>query len=152
MTGSEVVCQKITVLGATGSIGMSTLDVLARQPERFQPYALTAGSRWKELADLSLKHRPRYAVIADETCAEFLVDALAGSGIEVLAGAKALQHVASDSEVDTVMAAIVGAAGLLPALAAAKAGKRVLLANKEALVMSVLVRNACNQRIGCRSI
>ncbi len=130
--------QQVTVLGATGSIGLSTLDVLARHPDLYRVYALTAYSRVSELAVLCLRHNPRYAVVADEQSAQGLQQQLKVQGCEteVLAGEAALAQVASDAAVDTVMAAIVGAAGLLPTLAAVKAGKRVLLANKEALVMS----------------
>ncbi|MDP1540420.1 MAG: 1-deoxy-D-xylulose-5-phosphate reductoisomerase [Moraxellaceae bacterium] len=128
----------VTVLGATGSIGLSTLDVLARHPDRYQVHALSAHSRIDELAHLCLRHQPRYAVVPNDESASYLTQILQAKGCqtEVLAGAEALAQVASDAAVDTVMAAIVGAAGLLPTLAAVNAGKRVLLANKEALVMS----------------
>jgi 1-deoxy-D-xylulose-5-phosphate reductoisomerase len=128
----------ITVLGATGSIGMSTLDVVARHPERFQVVALTAHRDVEGLYRQCLQHRPGYAVMADSDAAEQLhvrLQAL-GSETRVLAGMEGLVQVAGLPEVDTVMAAIVGAAGLLPSLEAARRGKRVLLANKEALVMS----------------
>lgn len=130
--------QSITVLGATGSIGVSTLDVLARHPERYSVYALTANSQWQKLAEQCRQFNPRYAVLVDETAADFLRSELASSecDTEVLIGLEALERVASADEVDTVMAAIVGAAGLLPTLAAVNAAKRVLLANKEALVMA----------------
>lgn len=133
-TGSKA----ITVLGATGSIGVSTLDVVARHPDRFHIFALTANRNTTKLFEQCQQFRPEYAVMADEPAAEKLQGMLrhAGSNTQVLAGAAALERVSSDSAVDYVMAAIVGAAGLLPTLAAAKAGKRVLLANKEALVMS----------------
>ena len=130
--------QLITVLGATGSIGLSTLDVIARHPERYQVFALTGYSRLPELLALCLRHSPRFAVVPDETAAASLRGALAtgGSATEVLVGEQALCAVSEAAEVDTVMAAIVGAAGLRPTLAAVRAGKKVLLANKEALVMS----------------
>lgn len=130
--------QLITVLGATGSIGLSTLDVIGRHPERYQVFALTGYSRLPELLALCLRHVPRFAVVPDDRSAASLRDALAaaGSGTEVLVGEQALCAVAEATEVDTVMAAIVGAAGLRPTLAAVRAGKKVLLANKEALVMS----------------
>ncbi|MBT9614019.1 MAG: 1-deoxy-D-xylulose-5-phosphate reductoisomerase [Burkholderiales bacterium] len=130
--------QTITVLGATGSIGMSTLDVIARHPQRFRVHALSANRQWERLFDQCKQFQPRYAVLLDEAAAEQLREKLKHNSIdtEVLQGLAALEHVASESGVDTVMAAIVGAAGLKPALAAACAGKRVLLANKEALVMS----------------
>ena len=129
--------QRVTVLGATGSIGLSTLDVLARHPERFEIYAVTAHTRWVELLTICQKYRPAFAVVDTPEHAWALQQQLAESGIptHVLCGPEGLVEVASDVSVDTVMAAIVGAAGLAPTLAAVKAGKRVLLANKEALVM-----------------
>ena len=128
----------MTVLGASGSIGASTLDVVARHPERFEVVALTAHARVAELAQLCLIHRPRYAVVADAGAARKLATDLKAAGLatQVLAGAAALEQVAALDEVDTVMAAIVGAAGLAPTLAAVRAGKKVLLANKEVLVMA----------------
>ena len=128
----------ITVLGATGSIGRSTLDVLARHPERYRVFALSGYSRLAELEQLCLQHRPQFAVVADEAAAAVLRDGLRSAGLatEVLVGEQGLCDVASHTDVDVVMAAIVGAAGLLPTLAAVRAGKKVLLANKEALVMS----------------
>jgi 1-deoxy-D-xylulose-5-phosphate reductoisomerase len=130
--------QQITVLGATGSIGLSTLDVLARHPQRYEVFALTGFSRLAELETLCLRHRPQFAVAADEATARELQLRLrlAGLKTEVLAGEAGLCAVAAHPDVDAVMAAIVGAAGLQPTLAAVRAGKRVLLANKEALVMS----------------
>lgn len=130
--------QAVTVLGATGSIGSSTLDVIARHPERYRVHALTARNRREALRDQCLIHRPDVAVLADERDATWLRGELGRAGLatEVCAGEAALVAVAEASEVDVVMAAIVGAAGLLPTLAAVRAGKRVLLANKEALVMS----------------
>lgn len=128
----------ITVLGSTGSIGLSTLDVVQRHPERFRVFALTAQNNVERLFEQCLACKPKYAVMLNEAAAEQLAKRLkaADSSTEVLAGKAALEQVAAAPETDYVMAAIVGAAGLLPALAAAKAGKRVLLANKEALVMS----------------
>ncbi|RYZ84131.1 MAG: 1-deoxy-D-xylulose-5-phosphate reductoisomerase, partial [Moraxellaceae bacterium] len=130
--------QNVTVLGATGSIGVSTLDVLARHPERYSVFALTADRKWQVLATQCLQHNPRYAVLNDEPGALLLAEELRRQGCktEVLQGDDALAQVASHSDVHVVMAAIVGAAGLLPTLAAVKAGKKVLLANKEALVMA----------------
>ena len=133
--------QWITVLGATGSIGSSTLDVIRRHPTRYRVYALTGFSRIKELVDAALEFCPRYLVVPTEAAAKQTRDLLnqAATGLktcEVLVGESALSKVSSDADVDMVMAAIVGAAGLVPTLAAAKAGKRVLLANKEALVMA----------------
>ena len=130
--------QQVCVLGATGSIGLSTLDVLARHPERYRVFALTGHSRLVELEQLCLRHRPRFAVVADAAAARALQGSLLAAGLDtrVLAGEAGLCEVAAHPEVDAVMAAIVGAAGLKPTLAAVQAGKRVLLANKEALVMS----------------
>ena len=130
--------QNVTVLGATGSIGVSTLDVLARHPERYAVFALTADRKWQVLATQCLEHHPRYAVLNDEAAALALAQELRSQGCktEVLLGADALAQVASHADVHVVMAAIVGAAGLLPTLAAVNAGKKVLLANKEALVMA----------------
>lgn len=128
----------VTVLGATGSIGLSTLDVIARHPQRYRVFALTAFSRIAELRVLCMVHRPRFAVVADEVQARLLREQLAGDGLDicVLAGEGGLSEVAAHPDVEVVMAAIVGAAGLRPTLSAVRAGKRVLLANKEALVMS----------------
>ena len=128
----------VTVLGATGSIGISTLDVIARHPDRFHVHALTAQTSVEQLFTQCLQCRPRYAVLVVEAAAEQLRAKLAATDLEteVLAGEEALVQVAADPKAPYVMAAIVGAAGLLPALAAAHAGKRVMLANKEALVMS----------------
>jgi len=129
---------QITILGATGSIGLSTLDVVARHPDRYVVFALTGFSRLAELRALCLKHRPRYAVVSDQAQARILQDQLHADGVStrVLDGEGGLSEVAAHPEVDVVMAAIVGAAGLKPTLAAVQSGKRVLLANKEALVMS----------------
>ena len=130
--------QQITVLGATGSIGLSTLDVIARHPMRYQVFALSGFSRLAELEALCLRHRPRFAVVPGADAARQLQHDLRAAGLatEVLHGPEGLCQVAAHPEVDTVMAAIVGAAGLPPTLAAVEAGKKVLLANKEALVMS----------------
>ncbi len=128
---------QITVLGATGSIGQSTLDVIRRHPERYQVFALTAATRADEMAALVREFSPRYAVMADSEAARRLQAQLnCGCETTILSGTRALVEVAEAEEVDQVMAAIVGAAGLLPTLAAAEAGKRVLLANKESLVMA----------------
>mgnify|MGYP000850457414 FL=1 len=128
----------VAVLGSTGSIGVSTLDVVRRHPDRFRVVALSAHQNVEEMVRQCATHEPAYAVMADAGAAERLGERLraAGSPVEVLAGATGLERVAALPEVDHVMAAIVGAAGLLPTLAAARAGKRVLLANKEALVMA----------------
>lgn len=128
--------QSITILGATGSIGVSTLDVLARHPERYRVHALTAHSRVEQLAEQCRQFRPARAVVGSAEAAARLDALLRAMGLatEVDYGPAALCAVAA--EADAVMAAIVGAAGLAPALAAARAGKKILLANKEALVMS----------------
>lgn len=130
--------QQITVLGATGSIGSSTLDVIAQHPERYQAFALTAHARVNELKVLCLRHRPRFAVVAEAADAQRLQGDLRAAGVAtvVLVGPQGLCEVAAHPEVDAVMAAIVGAAGLESAMAAVTAGKKILLANKEALVMS----------------
>ena len=134
----EPTLQRITVLGATGSIGMSTLDVIARHPDRFEAFALTAHVQVDRLFALCMRFSPRYAVMTDSAAADELSYRLKveGRATQVLSGADALSEVAAHPDVDGVMAAIVGAAGLVPALAAARAGKRILLANKEALVLS----------------
>lgn len=130
--------QQITVLGATGSIGSSTLDVIAQHPERYQAFALTAHTRINELKALCLRYRPRFAVVAEAADAQRLQGDLRAAGVAtvVLVGPQGLCEVAAHPEVDAVMAAIVGAAGLESAMAAVTAGKKILLANKEALVMS----------------
>ena len=129
--------QRLAILGATGSVGLSTLDVVARHPERFEVLALTAHSRIDELEALCQRWKPRYAALGDAVAARTLQQRLRASGVatEVLAGESALCELAAHDAVTTVMAAIVGAAGLAPCLAAARAGKRLLLANKEALVV-----------------
>jgi 1-deoxy-D-xylulose-5-phosphate reductoisomerase len=128
----------LAILGATGSIGVSTLDVVARNPERFAVRALTGCRNWHGLLEQCRRFRPEVAALADPVAAERLAEAVAaeGLGIEVQSGADALACAAAREDVDFVMAAIVGAAGLLPTLSAARAGKRVLLANKEAVVMA----------------
>ncbi len=128
----------VAVLGATGSIGVSTLDVIARHPDRYRVVALTANGNDQRLLEQIRAFGPRYAVMADPDAAARLDAAVRDEGLatEVLGGAEALERVAALDEVEQVMAAIVGAAGLRPALAAARAGKRVLLANKEALVVA----------------
>ena len=130
--------QSLTVLGATGSIGCSTLDVVARHPDRYRVFALTGRERLELLVSQCRQFSPEYAVVADAQSAARLEQLLrdAQCRTEVLVGVRSLCDVAADSRVDTVMAAIVGAAGLQPTLAAARAGKRILLANKEALVMA----------------
>jgi 1-deoxy-D-xylulose-5-phosphate reductoisomerase len=130
--------QNVTILGATGSIGVSTLDVLARHPDRYRVHALSAHSKVDELAAQCERFRPQVAVVGSPQAAQELATILREKRIatEVEYGPAALCAIASSAQCDTVMAAIVGAAGLAPTLAAARAGKKILLANKEALVMS----------------
>ena len=130
--------QSLTILGSTGSIGTSTLDVVARHPERFRIFALSGHSQTAKLAEQCLVFRPQYAVTANEAQAAELRTHLAAAGCqtEVLHGEQALCDIAAAPETDGVMAAIVGAAGLPPTLAAARAGKTIYLANKETLVVS----------------
>lgn len=129
---------RVSVLGGTGSIGLSTLDVIARHPQRYEVFAISGFSRLTELQALCIRHRPRFAVVPDASVARVLQDVLISAGLDtrVLSGEAGLCEIAAHPDVDAVMAAIVGAAGLRPTLAAVEAGKRVLLANKEALVMS----------------
>jgi 1-deoxy-D-xylulose-5-phosphate reductoisomerase len=130
--------QNVTILGSTGTIGQQTLDVVARHPSRFKVYALAANHNVDGLYQQCLKFKPSYAVLLDSHAADQLKQLVAGASLttEVLSGMSGLEFVSSADDVDIVMAAIVGAAGLKPALAAAKAGKRILLANKETLVMA----------------
>ncbi len=130
--------RNVTILGATGTIGLHTLDVISQHPSRFGVFALTASSNVASMLELCKQHAPKYAVMLREASAKLLAEQLktTGSKTEVLHGADALNFVSAHDEVDTVMAAIVGAAGLQPAMAAAHAGKRILLANKETLVMA----------------
>lgn len=127
--------QRLVILGSTGSVGTSTLDVVARHPERFEVVGLSAFQRVDELAAQCRTFRPRVAVVPTEARAAELRAAITGTPTEVRVGADALCEMAAAPEVDSVMAAIVGAAGLAPCMAAARAGKRLLLANKEALVV-----------------
>ncbi|MDH5408351.1 MAG: 1-deoxy-D-xylulose-5-phosphate reductoisomerase [Gammaproteobacteria bacterium] len=130
--------KSVTILGATGSIGVSTLDVLALHIDQYRVFALTANTQVERLFDQCTKFQPDYAVMFNETAAEQLADKISTAGLstQVLSGEDGLTKVAAHEDTDIVMAAIVGAAGLLPTLAAVKKGKRILLANKEALVMS----------------
>jgi len=130
--------RQITILGSTGSIGESTLDVIARHPDRFQAFALTANNNVEKMLAQCQRFQPRFAVMLNMDSAAQLADAIKTAGIktEVLAGIESLEKVASLPEVDAVMAAIVGAAGIRPTFAAARTGKLVLLANKETLVMA----------------
>ena len=128
----------VTLLGSTGSIGVSTLDVISRHPDQFRVFALTAATRVEELAQQCRQFQPRYAVMPDPMHAESLRQRLAQLGMDcqVLSGEESLDEVAAHGDTDMVMAAIVGAAGLPSSIAAARAGKTVMLANKEALVMA----------------
>lgn len=130
--------QNITILGSTGSIGTSTLDVVARHPERYQVYALTAYKQVDLLFQQCVQFQPKFAVLLDEVAVAQMRARVkeAGLSVEVLSGVAALEQVSIASEVHAVMAAIVGAAGLRPTLAAARAGKKILLANKETLVLA----------------
>jgi len=130
--------KNITILGSTGSIGVSTLDVIARHPKKYSVFAITANSQIDRLYEQCLQFKPAYAVMADAQAAQKLKEKLTSHGSDtlVLSGVDGLMEVAAHQAVDYVMAAIVGAAGLIPTLAAVKQGKRILLANKEALVMS----------------
>ena len=127
--------KRVTVLGATGSVGTSTLDLIGRNPHLFEVVALTAHSNVEALAELAVRHRASLAVVADDTCYGALKERLSGSGIEVAAGAAALVA-AAVRPADCVMAGIIGAAGLRPTLAAVSQGRRVALANKECLVLA----------------
>ena len=133
-----VAVQSVTILGSTGSIGKSTLDVISQHPDRYSVFALTANSQVELLLQQIQTYSPCYAVMASEESAEQLRTHTRKLGLEteILAGVEGLSLVASHTDVDVVMAAIVGAAGLLPTLAGANAGKKILLANKEALVMT----------------
>lgn len=130
--------QNITVLGSTGSIGKSTLDVVGRHPDKFNVFALSANTRHELMFEQCLRFKPKYAVMLDEASAHALQVQMDRSGLETVVGygLAALENIASMPEVDIVMAAIVGAAGMPPALAAARNGKKILLANKETLVMA----------------
>ena len=129
--------QRVTVLGSTGSVGANTLDVIARHPERFEVFALSAATKVDEMLAQCARFKPRFAVMASAPHAALLAEKLKQNGLatRVLPAQGAIEIIASHDEVDTVMAAIVGAAGLASCLAAARAGKRLLLANKEALVV-----------------
>ena len=138
MANGENRVKGICILGATGSIGVNTLDVVARHPEQYKIVALSANGQVDRLLEQCEKYQPEYAVMANEKAAEELESKLKNKNIsaQVLSGIDGLETIASLPQVDIVMAAIVGAAGLKPTLAAARSGKRILLANKEALVMS----------------
>jgi 1-deoxy-D-xylulose-5-phosphate reductoisomerase len=134
----SIALQNITVLGSTGSIGVSTLDVIRRHPDRYRAFALCAHAQGDKLFEQCLEFQPRYAVLRDAVLAKQLHERCRAAGLdtEIRHGVEALIELSSLPEVDAVMAAIVGAAGLEPTLAAARAGKRVMLANKEVLVMA----------------
>jgi 1-deoxy-D-xylulose-5-phosphate reductoisomerase len=129
--------QRVTVLGSTGSVGVSTLDVIGRHPERFEVFALSAATKVDEMLAQCAQFSPQFAVMASAPHAHLLAEKLKQGGLKtrVLMGPDAIENIASHDDVDAVMAAIVGAAGLAPCLAAARSGKRLLLANKEALVV-----------------
>jgi 1-deoxy-D-xylulose-5-phosphate reductoisomerase len=128
--------KQITILGATGSIGQSTLDIVARHPRRYRLFALTANRSFEKMEALCRRFEPAYAVLRDADSALRLRQAISGLPTEVLSGEEGLTQVAEADDVDAVVAAIVGAVGLMPTLAAVRKGKRVLLANKESLVMA----------------
>ena len=129
--------QQISILGATGSIGTSTLNVIRQNADHFRVFALTAHRNVERLAEQIAEFQPTFAVLSDETFEESLKKRLPkNTKTEILTGESSLEMVATHTQADGVMAAIVGAAGLHPSMAAAKAGKRVLLANKETLVMA----------------
>ena len=126
--------KNITILGATGSIGLNTLDVISRHPDQFRVFAVSAHSDWKSLLQICKNHLPSFAVLTDEASAEKLME-MAPPEVEVLFGADSLNEIASHSKTDFVMAAIVGGAGMSSTFSAAKAGKRIMLANKESLIL-----------------
>ncbi len=146
--------QGISVLGATGSVGISTLDVLSRHRDKYRVVALTAYRDHERLLAQCLEHRPRFAVLVDREAADRFAAAQQNTDLEtrLLRGPEALVDVACMDRTDTVMAAIVGAAGLLPTLAAAEAGKRVLLANKESMVVAGRLIKAAMERSGAQLI
>jgi len=143
---------RVTILGATGSVGASTLDVIAGNSELYEIHALTAFSRVDVLFDQCCQFEPRFAVLPEPRLAKDLQGRLKSHGIatHVLSGTDSLVQVATDAECDTVMAAIVGAAGLIPSISAVKKAKKLLLANKEALVMSGALFMQAVQESGAR--
>ena len=144
--------KRITILGSTGSVGVSTLDVVARHPSQFEVFALTASTRVDEMFAQCVEFKPAFAVMASQVHGDLLQQRCAGAGLStrVLAGPEHIASVASDERVDIVMAAIVGAAGLASCMAAALAGKRLLLANKEALVVGAEVFLAAVRKGGAK--
>ncbi|MDE6380596.1 MAG: 1-deoxy-D-xylulose-5-phosphate reductoisomerase [Muribaculaceae bacterium] len=138
--------KNIGVLGSTGSIGTQTLDIIAEYPELFRASVLTARRQWKLLAEQAHKFRPDIVVIGDEQFYEPLRKALTGSGVEVAAGAKAIEEAAAHPATDTVVTAMVGYSGLLPTISAIKAGKTIALSNKETLVVAgELITELCRE-------
>jgi 1-deoxy-D-xylulose-5-phosphate reductoisomerase len=147
--------RKIAILGATGSIGTNAIDVCRNLPGEFEIHALTAVTSWKKLAEQALEVRPRFVALNDKSTSDApsenlaaLHDALLGTGIELVTGPHAMEEIAARDEVDAVVAAVVGAAGLAPVIAAAKAGKTIALANKEALVVAGSIVMPTAQRHG----
>ena len=137
--------KNIVILGATGSIGLNTLDVISRHPNKYNAFAISARSNWKSLNELCKKYKPAYAIPVDEEAAENLRE-VAPDGVEVLSGERALDDIASHVKTDFVMAAIVGGAGMSSTFSAAMAGKRIMLANKESLVLGgALLMNAAKK-------
>ena len=126
--------KNITILGATGSIGLSTLDVVSRHPDQFSVFAVSANSDWKSLIQICKDYQPSFAVLSDEASAEKL-RAVVSPGVQVLCGEDSLDEIAAHPNTDFVMAAIVGGAGMSSTFSAAKAGKRIMLANKESLIL-----------------
>ena len=126
--------KNITILGATGSIGLNTLDVVSRHPDQFSVFAVSANSDWKRLLQICTNHQPSFAVLSDEVSAEKL-RAVVSPGVQVLCGEDSLDEIAAHPNTDFVMAAIVGGAGMSSTFSAAKAGKRIMLANKESLIL-----------------
>jgi len=144
--------QRVCILGATGSIGRSALDVLSRYPDAYRVHSLAAGRRVEELVQLCLRFRPKRVAIADPTLYRKLKDSLEAAGlqkVEAMAGSEALCELASDTEADSVLQAVVGAAGLAPSFAAARAGKRLMLANKESVVCGGQLLMRTVQENGC---
>ncbi|MDE7409551.1 MAG: 1-deoxy-D-xylulose-5-phosphate reductoisomerase [Muribaculaceae bacterium] len=138
--------KNIGVLGSTGSIGTQTLDIIAEYPELFRASVLTARRQWRLLADQALKFRPDLVVIGEEEYYKPLKDALSGSGVEVAAGAKAIEDAAAHPVTDTVVTAMVGYSGLLPTISAIKSGKTIALSNKETLVVAgELITRLCKE-------
>lgn len=128
--------KSIGVLGSTGSIGTQTLDIIGKYPDKYRAGVLTARRQWQLLAEQALKYRPDMVVIGDESHYSTLKEALAGSGIEIAAGAEAIADAAAHPAIDTVVTAMVGYSGLLPTISAIKAGKTIALSNKETLVVA----------------